>query len=125
MLFLRSRGNFNKTERFLKKSLGLNFLDVLDSYGRRGVEALKEHTPIETGETRNSWSYDIKKIKSGYSITWYNSHVNKGVNIAVILQYGHATGSGGYVTGVDYINPALKPIFDDLAEAAWKEVQSL
>ncbi len=97
-------------------------MDVLERYGLRGVEALSAATPVRTGMTAISWSYDIVQNEDGYSIIWKNDNINKYVNIALILQYGHATRNGGYVQGIDYINPALKPIFDELAKAAWKEV---
>lgn len=126
MFTFKQRGNFNNTEKFLKKSLGRNYQDVLERYGRQGVEALSAATPIDSGETSASWYYDIiqNEAKGTVSVVWKNSNVNKGVNIAVILQYGHATKNGSWVEGRDYINPALKLIFDKLAEAAWKEVTS-
>lgn len=119
------KGNFSKTEKLLKKSLGLDYRSVLEKYAQKGVEALSYATPIESGETAASWYYEIIQNEGSISIIWNNSHVNKGVNIAVILQYGHGTRNGGYVQGRDYINPALRPIFDELAEAAWKEVSSI
>lgn len=123
MIFLRNKkGSFRKTEKFLKKSFGLNYKNVLEKYAIEGVSALSANTPIDTGETAASWSYEIIKKGSGISIVWNNSNVQNGVNIALILQYGHGTGTGGYVVGIDYINPALKPIFDKMADAAWKEV---
>lgn len=122
MIKFRQKGDFSKTEKFLKKSMGRNYLNVLDKYGRYGVEALTAATPVDSGMTAVSWSYKIIQNDNGVSVTWYNDNVNKGVNIAIILQYGHATRNGGWVEGRDYINPALKPIFDDLAKAAWKEV---
>lgn len=122
MIKFRSKGNFKRTEKFLKKSLGKNWRSILDKYGRQGVEALSRATPKESGQTASSWGYEIKQEGSAISIIWNNSHVNKGVNIAVILQYGHATRHGGYVQGRDYINPALRPVFDQLADACWKEV---
>lgn len=121
----RHKGDFRKTEKLLKKSLGKDYRQVLERYARQGVEALSSATPIESGETASSWDYEIVQKDSSLSIIWKNYNVNKGVNIAVILQYGHATRNGGYVQGRDYINPALRPIFDKLAEAAWKEVTSI
>lgn len=122
MIKFRSKGSFKRTEKFLKKSLGKEWRSILDKYGRQGVEALSRATPKESGETASSWSYEVKQEGSSISIIWNNSHINKGVNIAVILQYGHATRNGGYVQGRDYINPALRPVFDQLADACWKEV---
>lgn len=121
----RHRGDFKKTERFLKKSMGRDYMKVLDRFGAEGVSALSAATPIKTGETASSWSYEIVQNDNGFSIVWNNSHVEKGVNIAVILQYGHGTRTGGWVEGVDYVNPALRPIFEQLADSAWREVTSI
>ena len=94
----------------------------LNHYAQMGVDALKSATPVDTGKTADSWYYEIHKSISGITIRWCNSNINEGVPIAVILQYGHGTGTGGYVEGTDYINPAIKPIFDEIADAVWKEV---
>lgn len=126
MISFRSKGDFKKTEEFLKKSLGRKYRAVLEKYGQKGVLALTAATPIDTGLTAASWDYEITQNESGLSVVWSNTNVQKGYcNIAIILQYGHGTRNGGYVEGRDYINPALKPIFDDLADAAWKEVTSI
>lgn len=125
MVNFRHKGGFAKTEKFLRKSLGRNYRIVLEKYAQEGVRQLAANTPIESGETAASWSYEIIQNGSSLSIVWNNSHIEKGVNIAVILQYGHGTRNGGYVSGRDYINPALRPIFDKMAEAAWKEVTSI
>lgn len=122
MIKMSSKGGFDKTERFLKKSLGKNYLLVLNRYGQYGVEALKKYTPVDTGLTADSWYYEIEKTDTGYKIIWSNSNVNNHVNIAIILQHGHATRSGSWVEGIDYINPALAPIFEALLKSAWKEV---
>lgn len=122
---ITQKGDFKKTEKYLKKSMGLDYRSVLEKYAREGVNALSAATPVESGETAMSWDYEIVKKGSSISIVWKNHNINKGVNIAVILQYGHATRNGGWVEGRDYINPALRPIFDALAEAAWKEVKKL
>lgn len=122
MIRFQQRGNFSKTEKLLKKSFGKDYRSVLEKYAQEGVRSLSDATPIESGETASSWDYDIIQNESSLSIVWKNYHINKGVNIAVILQYGHGTRNGGYVEGRDYINPALRPIFDKMAEAAWKEV---
>lgn len=95
---------------------------ILERYGQEGVSALSSATPTDTGTTANSWSYEVSSNGDTHTIYWSNSNTNKGVNIAVILQYGHGTGTGGYVAGRDYINPAMRPIFDRIAEEAWKEV---
>lgn len=125
MIIFNHKGDFRKTEKFLKKSLGRDYRFVLEKYAQQGVEALSLTTPKDSGETAASWYYDIIQNEGSLSIEWNNSNVNKGVNIAIILQYGHGTRTGGYVQGRDYINPALRPIFDKLAEAAWKEVTSI
>ena len=125
MISFKHKGDFKKTVKFLKKSLGKDYMSVLDKYGQMGVDHLSANTPKESGITAASWGYEIIQNQDGFSIVWNNSNVNKGVNIAVILQYGHATRNGGYVQGIDYINPALQPVFDELADAAWKEVTSL
>lgn len=125
MISFRSHGDFKKTEKFLKKSLGRDYRAILEKYGQKGVLALTAATPIDTGLTAASWSYTITENKNGLSVIWENSNVQKGVNIAIILQYGHGTKNGGYVSGRDYINPSLQPIFDDMANAAWKEATSI
>lgn len=125
MISVKQRGSFDKTEKFLKKSFGRNYIGVLEKFGQQGVAALSAATPVDSGVTATSWSYEIIQNRSSISIIWNNSNVQKGVNIAIILQYGHGTRNGGYVSGRDYINPALKPIFDKMADAAWKEVTRL
>lgn len=122
MLSIIHKGDLKKTEKFLKKSLGHDYLTILNKYGQQGVSALSASTPVDTGLTASSWSYEIIQNADGISVVWTNSNINKYVNIAIILQYGHGTRSGGWVEGRDYINPALRPIFDKMAEAAWKEV---
>lgn len=120
------RGNFNHLERFLTKSLHLKPLvyPILEKYGRRGVEALKAATPKNTGKTSESWKYDIVKDEKGqYQIVWSNTNVENGVNIAILLQYGHATRNGGFVKGNDYINPAIEKVFQRMANEAWEEVR--
>jgi hypothetical protein len=122
MFSFKHRGNFNNTERFLNKAGRLNYRQILDRYAGAGVRALSSATPIDTGLTKTSWDYYIK-VSSKYSkIVWTNSHIENGVPIAIILQYGHGTKNGGFVQGRDYINPAIRPIFDSLAEDLWREV---
>lgn len=121
----KHHGDLKKTEKFLKKSLGHDWLDVLENYAIEGVRALAAATPVDTGETAASWEYEIIQNEGSISIVWKNTHVEKGwANIAILLQYGHGTRNGGYVEGIDYINPALRPIFEQMANAAWKEVTS-
>lgn len=122
MIWFGQKGDFSKTEKFLKKALGKDYMRILDKYARLGVQALSAATPVESGLTAASWDYEIIQEGSGLSIFWTNSNVNKGVKIALILQYGHGTRNGGYVVGRDYINPAIRSIFDSMAKDAWKEV---
>lgn len=122
MIRFKHHGDFQHTEAFFSRIRRHSYIDILQKYGQAGVEALSASTPKDTGETASSWSYEIVQTRNGYSIFWNNSNVNQGVNIALILQYGHGTGTGGYVRGIDYINPAIRPIFDEIANAAWKEV---
>ena len=122
MITIKSKGNFKKTDSLLAKILKRDYVTVLTKYGQLGVEALRNATPVDTGLTANSWSYEIVEDSSGIKIYWKNSNIVKGVPIAVILQYGHATNNGGHVEGVDYINPAIKPLFEDLASRVWEEV---
>lgn len=97
---------------------------VLERYGQLGVDLLAANTPVDSGLTASSWEYEVIDDDQGVKVVWYNTNVQKGwANVALLLQYGHATGTGGYVTGVDYINPALQPVFDKMAEAAWREVK--
>lgn len=124
MIHFKHSGNFNKTERFLKKSSELNFRNLLESYAQKGVNALAKATPTRSGKTAASWNYEIEESKNSIVIHWNNDNINKGVNIAVIIQYGHGTNNGGYVQGIDYINPALAPIFEEIADGIWKEVTS-
>lgn len=119
-----STGSFDNTEKWLKSVADGSIFKALEHYGQEGVDALRGMTPVESGLTANSWSYEIVQDASSWSIIWDNSHVEDGVNIAVILQYGHGTGWGGYVQGRDYINPALQPIFDQIVADAWKAVTS-
>lgn len=117
-------GDWRKTTDFLKHITPLKVDSILDKYGRMGVQALKAATPVRTGKTASSWFYEIVKNQNETSIQWSNSNVNKGVNIAIIIQMGHGTRNGGYVVGRDYINPALAPIFDQMADEIFKEVSA-
>jgi hypothetical protein len=124
MISFRHKGDFSKTNKFLERVKGVVRLSDLDKYGREGVSALASATPIESGETANSWYYEIERKKEFVAIRFCNSNVQNGVPIAIILQYGHGTGTGGWVEGRDYINPAIQPIFDKIADNAWREVTS-
>ena len=125
MITFKQKGDFKKTKKSLNNMLDRKYLDMLSKYGQIGVDALRAATPIDTGKTADSWYYEIEQDKGKTSIVWSNSNINQNVNIAVILQYGHGTGGGGYVAGRDYINPAMRPIFDSIADQAWKEVTSV
>jgi hypothetical protein len=122
MITIKHRGNLKKTYRFLEKASKQEFYNKLEAYGREGVQALASATPIDSGETAQSWGYEITRTKDSVTITWTNSNVIDGVPVAILLQYGHGTRNGGYVQGRDYINPAIRPIFDKIAESAWREV---
>ena len=121
----RQRGDFSKTTKYFKKAKQASRLKILEKYGQEGVDALAAATPVDSGITAASWYYKVTTTPTFATITYCNSNVNKGVNIAIILQYGHGTGTGGWVQGRDYINPAIQPVFDSLAERAWGEVTKL
>lgn len=121
----KHKGNFRKTSKFFNKAKKFDVDSVLNEYGQLGVDALKQATPVDTGKTADSWSYQINKGDGRTTISFSNSNRNKNVQIAIILQYGHGTGTGGWVEGRDYINPAIQPIFDGLADKAWREVTML
>ena len=125
MISFRQKGDFSKLTRFLEKAKETVKIGDLDRYGREGVAALSSATPVDSGLTASSWYYKINHGNGSVSITFHNSHINDGVPIAIILQYGHGTGNGGWVEGRDYINPAIQPIFDKIADNAWKEVTKL
>ena len=125
MISFRQKGDFSKLDRYLERAKEAAKIGVLDKYGREGVAALSSATPVESGKTANSWYYEIKRQNGTISIDFLNSNINKGVPIAIILQYGHGTSTGGWVQGKDYINPAIQPIFDKIADAAWKEVTKI
>ena len=122
MIKLRQRGNFSKLEQYLEKTKNAVKLGTLDKYGREGVAALSSATPKDTGLTAASWYYEIHHESNSVSISFWNSNVQNGVPIAIILQYGHGTGNGGWVQGRDYINPVIRPIFDEIANNLWREV---
>ena len=125
MIRIKAKGDFSKSTTFLERLREFIHKGNLDKYGQMGVEALRAATPKDTGKTSESWDYEIVHENGKVSIYWTNSNTNKNVNIAVILQYGHGTRQGGYVQGIDYINPAMKVVFDQIAEKSWKEVMSI
>lgn len=122
MISFRHKGDFSKTLGFLERAKEAVKIGDLDKYGREGVAALSSATPVNTGLTASSWYYEIERKGDSVSINFNNSNIQNGVPIAVILQYGHGTGTGGWVQGRDYINPSIQPIFDSIVERAWKEV---
>lgn len=125
MIEFRQKGDFSKLNRYFERLKETANVGVLDKYGRAGVAALSSATPVNTGKTASSWYYDIKRQNGSVSIEFNNSNFNKGVPIAIILQYGHGTSNGGWIQGRDYINPAIQPIFDQIANDAWKEVTKI
>lgn len=125
MISFRQKGDFSKLTKYFERVKEAAKIGVLDKYGREGVAALASATPVESGKTASSWYYEIKRQNGSVSLEFNNSNINQGVPIAVILQYGHGTGTGGWVQGRDYINPAIRPIFDKIAEDAWKEVTKI
>jgi hypothetical protein len=122
MINATSSGSFDKTMSFLKFMQSNRIFNVLDHYGRVGVDALARATPVETGETAHSWRYTVTHTVGRHAISWYNTHVEDGINIAVIIQYGHGTGTGGYVQGIDYINPVIRPLFQQILDDVWRQV---
>ncbi len=125
MITFKQKGDFSKLKKFLQKAKETSKMGFLDRYGKEGVEALSAATPVDTGKTASSWKYEIIRKKDSIEIVWKNTNIQNGVPIAVILQYGHAAKNGGWVQGRDYINPAIRPIFDKLANEAWREVTKL
>lgn len=122
MITFKIKGDYSKVTRYLERVKEAIGKGILDKYGKMGVEALRSATPVDTGLTASSWSYEIQNDGKTAAIIFNNSNVNHGVNIALILQYGHGTGTGGWVEGRDYINPAIQPVFDQLVKEAWGEV---
>ena len=122
MITFEQRGDFRNTDRFLKRMSKFDFANVLKSVAQKGVHALAAATPIDSGLTANSWGYEITRSRSSFSIIWTNSHVVAGFPVAIGLQYGHGAGTGGYVRGRDYINPAMRPIFEQILADLWTEV---
>ena len=125
MIRVTHKGDFSKSRNYLRKAKQLNIIRVLERYGRAGVAALAAATPVESGKTAASWYYEIEQSKGGAKLIFSNSNIQNGVSIAIILQYGHGTGTGGWVEGRDYINPTVQPIFDEITQNAWREVTKL
>ncbi len=125
MITIRQKGDFRNTERLFTRAQKLRVHTILENYGKKGVTALALATPKDTGITASSWSFEISLTQKGYKITWFNSHEENGVMPAILIQYGHGTKGGTYVQGIDYINPTMKSILNDIADAIWKEVSNL
>jgi hypothetical protein len=123
-LYVTASGSYQNTESWMQKMLRLNILEVLNRYGQIGVAALSSATPIDSGLAAASWYYKAGKSGRGYFIDWYNSDVENGYPVVIGIQYGHGTGGGGYVQGKDFINPAIRPIFDEITNEVWKVVTS-
>ena len=121
MISLTSKGDFRKTEKFMKNARTKKLMSILKQYGEEGVAALMVATPLDTGRTASTWRYEIKVENNCIRLVFHNDNIQNGVPIAIILQYGHGTGTGGWVEGRDYINPAIQPVFDKIAKSAWKE----
>ena len=121
MITIKQKGDFKNTEKFLKNKKRIN-INILDKYGKIGVEALKKNTPVDTGVTSNSWYYKIENQNGKVTLNFYNSNVKNNVNIAIIIQYGHGTKNGGWVEGRDYINPAVQPVFDKILNDVWGDL---
>jgi len=122
LIKITHKGNFKLTTQFLKNAVKREYTKLFNDIGEAGVKALQEATPKKTGKTAESWSYSVEETKEGFTISWNNSNRNDGANVAILIQQGHGTGSGAYVKGIDYINPALKPVFDAFANKVWWEV---
>lgn len=122
MITVAVKGDFKKTEKFLKNIKKRKYSKLLEKYGQKGVDALSDATPVLTGLTADSWYYEIEETATNISIVWKNSNIQRGMSIALLLEYGHATGWGGYVQGRDYIRPAIRPVFDEITESVLKEV---
>jgi len=125
MIRIRHRGNFNKTEKFLNEAQKLRMMEIARPYAKQGVDALSAATPKRSGETAAAWYYTMTATNKGLSIEWSNSVIAGRAPLVILIQYGHGTGTGGYVPPTDFINPAMKPIFDSLSEAIWNEVKRL
>ena len=122
MIGISSPGNFKRTRDFLDAISPSKLFSDMNKYGRDGVDALAHATPVKTGDTAHSWEYDTVRQPGRSSISWYNTHIHNGLNIAILIQYGHGTGTGGYVPGYDYINPAMRPVLDKITDDIWKKV---
>lgn len=124
MIGITSSGSTSKVDKFLAAILRGDHFSGLEAYGQQGVDALAAATPTETGLTARSWTYDISRKGGRYYLSWHNTNIQNGAPIAILIQYGHGTGTGGYVQGRDYINPAIQPLFDKIADDVWEKVKN-
>ena len=124
MIRVESKGSFAKTEKFLYAMQKAEAIKILNKYGQEGVNALASATPVDSGLTADSWEYETIYKNGRYSIVWSNTNVESGIPVAILIQYGHATGTGGWVEGTDYINPSIRPLFDKIAENVWERVKN-
>ena len=122
LVVMKQSGSLKNFEGFLYKNRKRRLYQLLNEYGKQGVELLRDATPVDTGKTATGWDYEIEVSSQGVSLYWVNNNVNEGVPIAILIQYGHATRNGSYVQGIDYIKPALRPLFESMATKLWKEV---
>ncbi len=122
MITIKCTGDFKNTTKFLEKARKLSIQQIMERYGQEGVKALQAATPIDTGETASKWGYKVSTGRGSSSITWTNDSINDGIPIVILIQYGHGTKNGGYVSGVDFINPAIQNVMDKLADSIWEEV---
>lgn len=122
MIEITAPGSFSKTDAFLSKMARNDLLNILDHFGAMGVDALSSATPVDSGLTASSWTYEIVKERRSVTLVWHNTHVVSGMPVAILIQYGHGTGTGGWVEGYDYINPAIRPLFDRIADEVWGQV---
>ena len=122
MIRVKCTGDFNNTMKFLERARKLSITDILNRYGQEGVKALSAATPKDTGDTASKWGYEITTGKNKHPITWTNDSISDGIPIVILIQYGHGTKNGGYVSGVDFINPAIQSVMNRIADSIWKEV---
>ena len=120
---LTSEGSYKKTIKFLTKLMNGDFYKILDYYGQKGVESLRDHTPVDSGRAANSWFYEVDIKSDKATITWCNNDIEGGMNVILLLEYGHGTRGGTYVDGIDIIEPSLRPIMNEMIDAIWREVE--
>lgn len=122
MLGVTTSGSFKNTDAFFKRMQSSDIQKTVKKYGVKGMDALSNATPEDTGETAKSWKYEVTKKPGEITIGWHNTHEEKGLPIAILVQYGHATRDGGYIPGRDFVNPAMRPVFDQISDEVWRQV---